>query len=73
LGSSLDGVGSKDLRLITETAAEFRVPLPFAGVVRDKIIAAQAHGFGERDWSVFTEIARLNAGLEDEKQNASTA
>jgi 3-hydroxyisobutyrate dehydrogenase-like beta-hydroxyacid dehydrogenase len=62
LGSTLDGVGSKDLRLITETAAEFRVPLPFASVVRDKIIAAQAYGLGECDWSVFTEIARLNAG-----------
>jgi 3-hydroxyisobutyrate dehydrogenase-like beta-hydroxyacid dehydrogenase len=62
LGSTLDGVGSKDLRLITETAAEFRVPLPFASVVRDKIIAAQAHGLGECDWSVFTEIARLHAG-----------
>ena len=64
LGSTLDGVGSKDLRLITETAAEFRVPLPFASVVRDKIIAAQAYGLGECDWSVFTEIARLNAGQE---------
>jgi 3-hydroxyisobutyrate dehydrogenase-like beta-hydroxyacid dehydrogenase len=63
LGSTLDGVGSKDLRLITETAAEFQVPLPFASVVRDKIIAAQAHGLGERDWSSFTEISRLNAGL----------
>ena len=63
LGSTLDGAGSKDVRYITETAAEFRVPLPFASVVRDKITAAQAHGFGEHDWSVFTEIARLNAGL----------
>jgi 3-hydroxyisobutyrate dehydrogenase-like beta-hydroxyacid dehydrogenase len=63
LGSTLDGVGSKDIRLITETAAEFQVPLPFASVVRDKIIAAQANGLGERDWSALTEISRLNAGL----------
>jgi len=77
LGSTLDGVGSKDLRLITETAAEFQVPLPFASVVRDKIIAAQAHGLGERDWSSFTLISRLNAGLnaglEETKQKVSTA
>ena len=66
LGSTLDGAGSKDIRYITETAVDFRVPLPFAGVVRDKIIAAQAHGLGDCDWSVFTEIARLNAGLETE-------
>ena len=41
LASALDGVRSKDLRLITETAAEFPVPLPLASVVRDKIIAAK--------------------------------
>jgi 3-hydroxyisobutyrate dehydrogenase-like beta-hydroxyacid dehydrogenase len=71
LGSTLDGVGSKDLRLITETAADFHVPLPFASIVRDKITAAQAHGLGECDWSVFTEIARLNAGLQDAKYQGS--
>lgn len=63
LGSTLDGAGSKDVRYITEAAAEFRVPLPFASIVRDKITAAQAYGLGEHDWSVFTEIARLNARL----------
>jgi 3-hydroxyisobutyrate dehydrogenase-like beta-hydroxyacid dehydrogenase len=73
LGSTLDGVGSKDLRLILETAAEFRVPLPYASVVRDKIIAAQAYGLGERDWSVFTEIARLNAGPEQAKPKVRRA
>ena len=68
LGSTLDGAGSKDVRFILEAAAEVGVPLPFASIVRDKIIAAQAHGWGERDWSVFTEIARLNAGQEQVKQ-----
>jgi len=68
LGSTLDGAGSKDIRYITETAAEFRVPLPFASIVRDKTTAAQAHGLGEHDWSVFTEIARLNAGLAGPKE-----
>jgi len=64
LGSTLDGVGSKDVRLILQTAGEIQVPLPIASVVRDKIVAAQAYGFGEHDWSVFTEISRLNAGQE---------
>lgn len=73
LGSTLDGVGSKDLRLITETAADFHVPLPFASIVRDKITAAQAHGLGECDWSVFTEIARLNAGLLATRERVKTA
>jgi 3-hydroxyisobutyrate dehydrogenase-like beta-hydroxyacid dehydrogenase len=72
LGSTLDGAGSKDVRYITETAAEFRVPLPFASIVRDKITAAQAYGLGGHDWSVFTEIARLNAGLVEPKEKVTT-
>lgn len=64
LGSTLDGAGSKDVRIILQTAAEVHVPLPIAGIVRDKIIAAQSLGFGEHDWSVLTEISRLNAGQE---------
>jgi len=73
LGSTLDGVGSKDLRLILETAGAAQTPLPIASLVRDKILAAQARGLGECDWSVFTEIARLNAGQERTKQRGSTA
>jgi 3-hydroxyisobutyrate dehydrogenase-like beta-hydroxyacid dehydrogenase len=64
LGSTLDGVGSKDVRLILRTAEDVHVPLPMASVVRDKIVAAQALGFGEHDWSVLTEISRINAGQE---------
>jgi 3-hydroxyisobutyrate dehydrogenase-like beta-hydroxyacid dehydrogenase len=73
LGSTLDGAGSKDVRFILESAAEVGVPLPIASIVRDKIIAAQAHGWGELDWSVFTEIARLNAGQEQMNRAARTA
>lgn len=73
LGSTLDGAGSKDIRLILQTAAEAGVPLPFGSIVRDKIIAAQAHGWGERDWSVLTEIARLDAGRERTREKARTA
>jgi 3-hydroxyisobutyrate dehydrogenase-like beta-hydroxyacid dehydrogenase len=62
LGSTLDGAGSKDVRIILQTAAEVHVPLPIASLVRDKIVAAQSLGFGEHDWSVLTEISRLNAG-----------
>lgn len=72
-GSTLDGVGSKDLRLILETAADAGVPLPFGSVVRDKIIAAQARGWGDCDWSVLTEISRVNAGLDRPREKAKTA
>jgi 3-hydroxyisobutyrate dehydrogenase-like beta-hydroxyacid dehydrogenase len=73
LGSTLDGVGSKDLRLILETAAAAQTPLPIGSIVRDKILAAQARGLGECDWSVFTEIARLNAGQERTREKARPA
>jgi 3-hydroxyisobutyrate dehydrogenase-like beta-hydroxyacid dehydrogenase len=55
--------GLKDVRLILEAAGDVHVPLPFASVVRDKCLAAQAQGLSEQDWCCFTEIARLNAGL----------
>lgn len=73
LGSSLDGVGSKDVRLILQMAAEARVPLPFGSVVRDKIVAAQARGWGECDWSVLTEISWMNAGRERASGKTTTA
>jgi 3-hydroxyisobutyrate dehydrogenase-like beta-hydroxyacid dehydrogenase len=61
-GFTLDG-GLKDVQLILEAAGEVHVPLPFASVVRDKCLTAQAHGVSHQDWCSFTEIARLNAGL----------
>jgi 3-hydroxyisobutyrate dehydrogenase-like beta-hydroxyacid dehydrogenase len=61
-GFTLDA-GLKDVRLILEAAGEVHVPLPLASLIRDKCLAAQAHGLNLQDWCSFTEIARLNAGL----------
>jgi len=61
-GFTLDA-GLKDVRLMLEAAGEVHVPLPFASIIRDKCLAAQARGLNNRDWCVFTEIARLNAGM----------
>ena len=63
IGFTLDG-GSKDVQLMLDAAAEVRVPIPYASLIRDKCITAQAHGMGQRDWSAFTEVARINAGME---------
>jgi len=60
-GFTLDG-GLKDVRLILDAAAEVGAPLPSASLVRDRCIAAQAHGMGQHDWSCLTEIVRLDAG-----------
>jgi 3-hydroxyisobutyrate dehydrogenase-like beta-hydroxyacid dehydrogenase len=60
-GFTLDA-GLKDVRLMLEAAGEVQVPLPIASVIRDKCLAAQAHGMNQLDWCAFTEIARLDAG-----------
>ncbi len=60
-GFTLDA-GLKDLQLILQAAGEVQVPLPLASLIRDKCLAAQAHGLGQQDWCVFTEISRLEAG-----------
>jgi 3-hydroxyisobutyrate dehydrogenase-like beta-hydroxyacid dehydrogenase len=60
-GFTLDG-GLKDITLILAAAAEVQAPLPYASIVRDKCLAAQAQGKSQLDWSVMTEISRLNAG-----------
>lgn len=54
--------GLKDVSLVLEAAGEVNVPLPIASLLRDNILAAQALGMGQLDWSCVTEIARLNAG-----------
>jgi 3-hydroxyisobutyrate dehydrogenase-like beta-hydroxyacid dehydrogenase len=55
--------GLKDLRLMLDAAAEVRCPLPFAAVAHEHTLTALATGLQAKDWSAFTEIARLNAGL----------
>jgi len=54
--------GFKDVRLILDAAGEVHVPLPLASLIRDKCLAAQAHGFSQQDWCSFTEMARIHSG-----------
>jgi 3-hydroxyisobutyrate dehydrogenase-like beta-hydroxyacid dehydrogenase len=60
-GFSLEG-GLKDLQLMLDAAAEARMTLPYANIIRDHCITALAHGMGGRDWSTFTEAIRIDAG-----------
>jgi 3-hydroxyisobutyrate dehydrogenase-like beta-hydroxyacid dehydrogenase len=62
-GFTLDA-GLKDVMLILAAAGEVHTPLPYASIVRDKCLAAQARGMNQLDWSAITEISRLNAGQE---------
>lgn len=56
--------GLKDVDLFLKAAGDLRVALPYANIVRDKLLTALAHGMEERDWSGIYEITRQQAGLE---------
>ena len=44
-------LGLKDIRLVLETALECMSAMPFASVMRDRLLDAAAHGQSEKDWS----------------------
>jgi len=69
IGFTLDG-GLKDVQLMLDAAAEVHLPIPCASLIRDKCITAQAHGMGQRDWSAFTEVTRINAGAKVQSETA---
>jgi 3-hydroxyisobutyrate dehydrogenase-like beta-hydroxyacid dehydrogenase len=56
-GFALEG-GLKDVELMLGAAGEVHVPLPFASVLRDRLLVAMARDMGDLDWSALTEIAR---------------
>jgi 3-hydroxyisobutyrate dehydrogenase-like beta-hydroxyacid dehydrogenase len=55
--------GLKDLDLIHAATSAARAPLAFAGIVRDRFLAAIANGLGNRDMCTTAEITRGLAGL----------
>jgi 3-hydroxyisobutyrate dehydrogenase-like beta-hydroxyacid dehydrogenase len=44
-------LGLKDVELALQTAADLKVPLPMAALMREQHLAAVAQGYGERDWA----------------------
>jgi 3-hydroxyisobutyrate dehydrogenase-like beta-hydroxyacid dehydrogenase len=56
-------LGHKDIRLALAAAEELRVPLPFAGVLRDRFLALLARGGERLDWSAIGKLAAADAGL----------
>ena len=44
-------LGLKDVELMLRTAAEARVPVPVAAIVRERLVAGLAHGRDAMDWS----------------------
>jgi len=56
--------GFKDVQLILQASTDTQVALSNASIIREKFLAAIAHGMGGKDWSAITEVTRMNAGLE---------
>jgi len=55
--------GLKDVQLIVDAASAARAPLPFASLVRDRLLTAAANGLEHKDWSAIYEVSRQAAGL----------
>jgi len=55
-------LGQKDIRLALEAAQALSVPLPLAGLLRDRFLSLLAHDRGHLDWSALGELASSDAG-----------
>ncbi len=64
-------LGFKDVGLAQAAAESARVPLPFAGVLRDSLLEALAAGDEELDWSALALVAARRAHL-DERDDPSS-
>lgn len=58
-------LGLKDNRLLLAAGERLAVPLPLASLIRDRMLAALARGYGDLDWSAFARITAEEAGLAD--------
>jgi 3-hydroxyisobutyrate dehydrogenase-like beta-hydroxyacid dehydrogenase len=58
-------LGYKDVGLALAAGEAARVPLPFAGVLRDSLLEALAGGDEDVDWSVLSQVAARRAHLDD--------
>lgn len=57
-------LGFKDVGLAQAAGEAARVPLPFAGVLRDSLLEAMAAGDEELDWSALSLVAARRAHLD---------
>jgi 3-hydroxyisobutyrate dehydrogenase-like beta-hydroxyacid dehydrogenase len=56
--------GFKDVQLMLAAGTDARAPLPYAELIRSKMLTLLAHDLGAKDWAVITEVARSAAGLD---------
>ncbi|CAM2897372.1 NAD(P)-dependent oxidoreductase [Komagataeibacter xylinus] len=56
-------LGLKDMKMFLDAGGEYDVPLPYASVVRDRLLSAISAGDANRDFVVLMERARQDSGL----------
>jgi 3-hydroxyisobutyrate dehydrogenase-like beta-hydroxyacid dehydrogenase len=56
-------LGQKDIRLVLQAADELRVPMPLAGLLRDRFLNLLAHGGENLDWSAVGRLPAIDAAL----------
>jgi 3-hydroxyisobutyrate dehydrogenase-like beta-hydroxyacid dehydrogenase len=56
-------LATKDLRLLLAEAEHNNVPMPVASLLHDRLVAAQARGWSELDWSALGLLAAFEAGI----------
>lgn len=56
-------LGLKDVRQVVELSGEASAPMPFASILRDRLLSAMANGQEQLDWSSMSLLAARDAGL----------
>lgn len=56
-------VGLKDIRQVVRLSEEASAPMPFASILRDRLLSAVANGQEHLDWSSMSLLAAHDAGL----------
>ena len=56
-------LATKDLRLLLAEAERSNVPMPLASLLHDRLVAVQARGWSELDWSALGRLAAFEAGI----------
>ena len=56
--------GFKDVQLMIDAATDSKAPLPYAELIRSKMLTLLANGLDKKDWAVIAEVARAAAGLD---------
>lgn len=58
-------LAAKDLRLALAEAEQVRVAMPVTAITRDRLVAVEAYGWSDLDWSALGKLAASEAGLDE--------